>query len=46
MAGILVAVMVSWMGLRIGIDSLSQLTDYSDYSVVSAAEEIAQVMSS
>lgn len=41
LAGILVAGLVSWMGLSISVEALAQLTDTSDYDVVSAVELVA-----
>jgi len=41
LAGMLVAGLVSWMGLRIGVDALGQLTDTSDYSIVHAVGDMA-----
>ena len=42
LAGVLVAGMVSWMGIRISIEALGQLTDTSDYGVVQAVESVAR----
>lgn len=41
LAGILVGLMVAWMGTRIGLEALAQLTDTSDYEVVQAVSEVA-----
>lgn len=42
LAGLLVAGMVSWMGLRIAFEAIAQLTDTSDYAVVQAVESVAR----
>jgi len=42
LAGIVVAGLVSWMGIRIGVESLSQLTDTSDYDMVERIGDIAR----
>jgi divalent metal cation (Fe/Co/Zn/Cd) transporter len=41
LAGMAVAGMVGWMGLRIGVEALMQLTDTSDLSVVDAVHGAA-----
>jgi len=40
-AGLVVAAMVSFMGVRIGAEALGQLVDTSDYGVVEAVQEVA-----
>ena len=44
LAGIMVAGLVSWMGLRISLEALAQLTDTSDYDVVQAVEDVAKAV--
>lgn len=42
LAGLGVAGLIGWMGLRISIEALAQLTDTSDYGVVQAAGLVAR----
>lgn len=42
LAGMVVAGLVSWMGVRIGVDALAQLSDTSDYAIVQEVDEIAR----
>ena len=42
LAGLGVAGLIFWMGLRISIEALAQLTDTSDYDVVQAAGLVAR----
>lgn len=44
LAGLLVGLMVAWMGLRISIEALAQLTDTSDYGVMQAAGDAARAV--
>ncbi|KAL1527175.1 hypothetical protein AB1Y20_015854 [Prymnesium parvum] len=40
-AGMVVAALVAWMGLRIGVEALLQLTDTTDYAMVKEVTEVA-----
>lgn len=40
-AGMVVAALVSWMGLRIGVEALLQLTDTSDTNIIQNVSDIA-----
>ena len=42
LAGFVVGGMVAWMGLRISLEALAQLTDTSDYSLVEAVSSVAR----
>jgi len=44
LAGLMVGGLVGWMGLRIALEALGQLTDTSDYAVVMATEQVASTV--
>eukprot|EP00316_Scyphosphaera_apsteinii_P012530 CAMPEP_0119323282 /NCGR_PEP_ID=MMETSP1333-20130426/60411_1 /TAXON_ID=418940 /ORGANISM="Scyphosphaera apsteinii, Strain RCC1455" /LENGTH=425 /DNA_ID=CAMNT_0007330685 /DNA_START=269 /DNA_END=1546 /DNA_ORIENTATION=- len=43
-AGLVVAAMVSWMGMRIGMDALLQLSDTSNFETVQAVQQSAEAV--